>query len=298
MRKKKNPQLKDAEHQIKILSRSVDLSDDAIITISLNGIITSWNRGAELIFGYSAEEVLGMSLSILDPPFLVGETIELNELIKHEEKIHHYETLRLRKDGKIINVSLTLSSILDNFGNLAEILVIARDITKSKQAEEKLRRSEEIYRFNLEQTGQLMYDYDLRTDKCRWAGAIEEVTGYSLEEFQTFGKYIWNTIIQPLNMDRIHIKPQNKGKTGDRYKEELRLRRKDGTSICVENKGVYLKDNEGNPYEVLGVIKNITDLKAAVKKVEKSEDKYRSFVKNFHGIIYQRNEKLVVSLSY
>lgn len=118
MRQKENSKRKDTEHQIKILSKSVELSSDAIITTSPDGIIISWNRGAELIYGYLAKEILGKSISILEPPILVEETIELNELIEFEEQINNYETLQLRKDGKIINVSLTLSSIFDNSENL------------------------------------------------------------------------------------------------------------------------------------------------------------------------------------
>ena len=115
----------------------MESSGDAIITKSLDGIITSWNKGAEQIYGYSAEEVVGKPISILEPSTLVEETAELTELIKQGDKIHSYETLRLRKDGTIINVSLTLSPIYDASGELTAISVIARDITKSKNAEER-----------------------------------------------------------------------------------------------------------------------------------------------------------------
>ena len=91
----------------------------------------------------------------------------------------------------MINVSLTLSQVFDTSGKLTAISVIARDITRSKKAEEKLQKSEERYRIVTEQTGQVVYEYDLRTDKSSWAGAIEEITGYSFEEFQKFGKDFW-----------------------------------------------------------------------------------------------------------
>ena len=91
------------------------------------------------IYGYLAEEILGKSISILEPALLVEETKELVELIKQKDKIHHFETLRLRKDGKIKNVSLTLSPIFDNSENIITILVIARDITLRKKAVEELK---------------------------------------------------------------------------------------------------------------------------------------------------------------
>ena len=225
--------------ETEILTNILELSDDAIITKSFDDIITGWNKGAERIYGYLAKEVLGKPISILEPPTLVEETEELTELIEHGERIHHYETLRVRKDGKVINVLLTLSPILDVSGNPVAALVIARDITEREQGAEKLLRSKEIYRLITEQTGQLIYDYDLRTDRCTWAGAIEEVTGYNFKEFQMLGKYVWTTNIESLNINHASSKFHNRNVTGitrDRYKEELKFRRKDGTYIDVENR--------------------------------------------------------------
>ncbi|WP_440947419.1 PAS domain S-box protein [Methanosarcina sp. T3] len=282
-----------AEDQIQILANIVESSDDAIITESLDGTITSWNEGAEQIYGYSAKEILGKSMSVLEPPMLFEEMKELTELIKQGDKLHHHETLQLRKDGIIINVSLSISPILDTSENPVAALVIARDITNSKRAEEKLRRSEEIYRIATEQTGQVIYHYDLRTDRFSWSGAIKEVTGYSSDEFQKLGKHFWITNVQPLNMNCLDWNPQIMRKTGDRFKEELRLRRKDGTYIYVENKGVCLKDHVGQPYGAIGALKDITDWKLAIKKVEESEEKYSSFIQNFHGIVFQLDKNFV-----
>jgi PAS domain S-box-containing protein len=263
---------KKAEEKIKSLADIVESSFDAIITKSLDGIITSWNKGAEQIYGYSAEEVLRKPISILEPSILVAETEELAELIKQGDKIHNYETLRVRKDGTLINVSLTLSPVFDASGKLISISVIARDITKSKKAEEKLRKSEERYRTVTKQTGQVIYEYDLRTDKGIWAGAIEEVTGYSFEELQKFGKSFWITNISHADTGLVGEKILNDRNTGERYKEELVLRKKDGSSIYVENSGVYLTDGHDNyPYGAMGVLKDITELKLAIKNVVKSE---------------------------
>ena len=231
---------KMAEENRLHLASIVEYSNDAIITKSLDGIITGWNKGAEQIYGYSAGEVLGKPISILEPSILVEETEELAELIKQGDKIHSYETLRLRKDSTIINVSLTLSPVFDATGKLTAISIIARDITKSKKAEEELRKSEERYRIVTERTGQVVYDYDLRTDKCSWAGAIEEVTGYSFEEFQKFGKDFWIKNIYRTDKNHVNEKSHNVRMTGGRFKEELRLERKDGTCIYIENSGVCL----------------------------------------------------------
>ena len=113
---------KKAEEKIQILANAVESSNDAIVTESLEGIITSWNKGAEQVYGYSAEEILGKNVSILEPDNLKGEIKQLIEKIKQGEKIQHYETLRLKKDGTIINVSITLSPVFDASGKLAGYL--------------------------------------------------------------------------------------------------------------------------------------------------------------------------------
>ena len=284
---------KKAEEKILNMATVVESSNDAIITESLDGIIITWNKGAEQIYGYSAKEVVGKPISILEPSTLTEETKELAELIIQGDRIHHYETLRLRKNGMIINVSLTISPIFDASEKLIGILVIARDITRSKIAEEKLRKNEERYRIATEQTGQVIYEYDLRTDKITWAGAIEEVTGYSFEEIQRLGKEIWLKNIHLTDMDHGDEKYQSVRKTGGRFKQELRLRKKDGTCIYIENNGIWLTDYEGKPYGAVGVLKDISEIKLAIKNLEDSERKYRSFIQNFHGIAFQLDENFV-----
>jgi len=108
------------------LANTVESSNDAIITESVDGIITSWNKGAEIIYGYLAEEVLGKNFSILEPDNLKGEIKQFSEKIKMGEKIEHYETSRLKKDGTIINVSVSLSPVFDTSGKLVALSAIVR----------------------------------------------------------------------------------------------------------------------------------------------------------------------------
>ncbi|WP_449405458.1 PocR ligand-binding domain-containing protein [Methanosarcina horonobensis] len=134
---------KKAEEKIKILADAVESSDDAIITESLDGIVTSWNKGAEQIYGYSAEEILEKNVSILEPDDRKGEIKHLTEKIKHKEKIQRFRTLRLKKDGTIINISVTYSPIFDASGEPVAVSAIARDITERIRAEETLAKIEE-----------------------------------------------------------------------------------------------------------------------------------------------------------
>ena len=169
--------LKKAEEKIQTLANAVESSDDAIITKSLDCIITSWNKGAEKVYGYSAEEVLGKAISILEPDNLEGETEQLIEQIKQGKRIRHYETLRLRKDGTIINVSVTLSPVFDSSGELVAISTIARDITERKKAEEAIRLSNIYNRSLIEASLDPLVTIGPDGKITDVNGATEQVTG-------------------------------------------------------------------------------------------------------------------------
>ena len=132
-----------------------------------------------------------------------NESQKLTEMIKQGEKIRQYETSRLRKDGTIIDVSMTLSPVFDIFGELMAISVIARDITESKKAEERLHNSEERYRIVTEQTGQLIYEHDIEENKIYWAGTIEEITGYTQEELLNTGIKLWINNVHPEDQKKV-----------------------------------------------------------------------------------------------
>ena len=116
----------------------VDTTDDAIISKDLNGVITTWNNGAERIFGYTAEEVAGKSVSILIPPDRLHEEIAILERIRRGERVDHYETVRQRKDGGLIDISLTISPIRNATGEVVGASKIARDITERKRNDQQI----------------------------------------------------------------------------------------------------------------------------------------------------------------
>ena len=137
---------KKAEQATGLLAAIVDSSDDAIISKTLDGVITSWNRAAERIFGYSAREAIGQHITLIIPPDRRGEETEILERLKRGERIDHYETMRAGKDGTLVDISLTISPVKDAAGRIVGASKVARNITRQKENERALRESEERFR--------------------------------------------------------------------------------------------------------------------------------------------------------
>ena len=124
----------------------IESSGDAIISKTMDGIIASWNPAAERIFGYSESEAIGKPITVLFPPDRLAEEADLMERLARGERIVRYDTVRVRKDGSLVDVSVTLSPIMDGFGNIVRASKIAHDITERKRTEKSLRESTAVLR--------------------------------------------------------------------------------------------------------------------------------------------------------
>jgi PAS domain S-box-containing protein len=129
---------KRAEENAQRLASIVEFSDDAIVAKNLSGIVTSWNRGAEKIFGYTAEEMMGKPITIIIPHDRLDEEREILDRIRRGEHVEHYETVRRCKDGTLLDVSLTISPLKDAGGRITGASKIARDITERRRSQERL----------------------------------------------------------------------------------------------------------------------------------------------------------------
>jgi PAS domain S-box-containing protein len=142
--------LRKSEDALSRIAAVVESSDDAIISKSLNGIILSWNAGAERIFGYTPEEIIGKSILTLIPADLQKEEPEIINRLKKGERIEHYETVRLAKGGRRVDISLTVSPVKNSSGKIIGASKIARDITEEKKRKQAVRESEARFRTELE----------------------------------------------------------------------------------------------------------------------------------------------------
>jgi PAS domain S-box-containing protein len=137
-RKQTEANLRESEQQLRWLASIVQSSDDAIVSKNLDGIITSWNKGAERVFGYTAEEAIGQSITILNPPDRQNEESTILTRIRRGERIDHFETIRQRKHGSLIVVSLTISPVKNAEDKIVGESKIARDITEQKRSQEQI----------------------------------------------------------------------------------------------------------------------------------------------------------------
>ncbi|WP_085027683.1 PAS domain S-box protein [Ensifer aridi] len=162
-----------AERDSRYLAAIVESSSDAIVAKDLNGIVTSWNRGAERLFGYTADEMIGRSITVLIPPGHDEEEPRILRRIRSGERIDHYETKRQRKDGSLIDISLTISPVRDATGRIIGASKIARDITERRRAGAalamRLREQASLYRL---------------TERLQRAKDIEEVYQAALDAIQ------------------------------------------------------------------------------------------------------------------
>jgi PAS domain S-box-containing protein len=177
---------KKFEEQQLLIASIVNSSDDAIISKDLNGIITSWNKGAEKVLCFAFEEVIGRHISMIIPPELIGEEEAILSRVREGESLDHYETRRMRKGGVLIDVSITISPITDAAGNITGASKILRDITEWKRAEESIRQSEANYRQLFDNSPAPMWVIDEGSAAIVQANqACIKNYGYSEEEFRS-----------------------------------------------------------------------------------------------------------------
>src|SRR4029077_3712089 len=131
--------LRESEQRLRWLASIVESSDDAIVSKNLDGVITSWNSGAERVFGYSASDAIGQPITLVIPQHRQSEEREILTRIRRGERIDHFETIRQRKDGSLIHISLTVSPVKDADGTIVGASKIARDITEQKRNQEQIR---------------------------------------------------------------------------------------------------------------------------------------------------------------
>jgi len=254
---------KAAEESRLRLAKIVESSEDAIISKTLDGLISSWNAGAQRMFGYTEEEALGQPITILFPPELQNEENKILAKLRAGERIEHYETIRVTKAGKRVNVSLTISPIRDTSGRVAGFSKIARDITQRKWAEEALRASAE--RLRLAQRGARLgtFERDVRTGRITWSEGLESLYGLPPGSLDGKTTAFFKELIHPTDYEQAVRLIDDALKTGQPTEGEWRAVWPDGTVHWIAARWQVLMDANGEASRVVGVNMDITERKLA-----------------------------------
>ncbi|MEO8413444.1 MAG: PAS domain S-box protein, partial [Ginsengibacter sp.] len=236
----------------------VHSSDDAIISKNMNGIITTWNTGAERIFGYAAKEMIGQPIIKLIPADKTEEESNILSRLKRGERVDHFETKRITKDKKIIDVSLTISPIRDINGNIIGASKIARDVTKQKDAEKMILASEQKFRLLADSMPQFIWTGDAQGNLNYFNKSVYNFAGLTTEQIDQDG---WMQIVHPEDreenmriwMDSVH--------SGRNFIFEHRFRRDDGEYRWQLSRAIPQKDDDGNIQMWVGTSTDIHEIK-------------------------------------
>jgi len=256
------------QEEVALLASIVDSSDDAIMAKTPEGIITSWNRGAESLYGYTAEEIVGKPVSVLTHADRPNEMTEILQKIRLGQRVEHYETTRVRRDGKAISVSLTVSPIRDSAGKLVGVSSIARDITERKRADEKIRATSQYARSLIEASLDPLVTISPEGKITDVNEGSIKVTGVPREKL--IGTDFSDYFTEPEKAREGYQQVFSKGSVTD---YPLTIRHKDGRLTDVLYNASVYKDSRG---EVLGVFAAARDVTAS----RRAEQRFRTLIES------------------
>ena len=274
----------------------VESSDDAIISKNLDGVIVSWNRGAQRIYGYTEEEAVGKPITILVPRELVDEEDKILERVRAGESIEHYETLRVTKEEKGINISLSVSPIKDSSGRILGLCSISRDISDRKRgenarrlAEQEFAKANERLQLAMEAGAAGGWDYDLKTGKDVWFGAAHAQLGMTRDETLGSPKEFWDRVHGDDRERLEHALQVAKEKRED-FGEDVRVVWRDGTTHWLRSRGRFHYAANGEPERSVGISLDITERKRA----EEALLRYAAIVESSKDAIISKNLDAVI----
>jgi PAS domain S-box-containing protein len=268
-----------------LLAAIVDSSDDVIISKNLDGIITSWNKTAERVFGYSAREAIGSHITLIIPKDRLAEEDTIIARVKRGERLEHFDTLRQRKDGTLIDLSLTISPVKDSSGRIVGASKVAREITDRKRVE----RSIALLAAIVDSSDDAIVSKTLDGIITSWNKSAEHMFGYRPEE--VIGKHI--TLIIPhdrCDEEANIIERLRRGERIDHF--QTVRRRKDGSLIDVSLTISPVRDSAGN---IIGASKVARDISAPVRAAEllrDSEDQFRRLSQSLDTQVRSRTREL------
>lgn len=283
---------KDAafNYQQSLFRQLFDNSPLGIVLLDENGSVLNVNKGFIDLFQYSSAECSGKFLDdLIVPKDDVQLATELfNEVAAKNPVLR--EIKRKKKDNTLVDISLLAYPIIIN-EKVVGVFGIYSDITSQKEAGEKLKQNEERFRLVAVNTEQLIYDYNPVTGEISWAGAIEQLTGYAHEEFQSFDIQKWEEHIHPEDRQAALYLLDAAMKTAKNYDAIYRFKKKDNSYFTVEDHGTFLYDKNNQAVRMLGAMSDVTEKARAVEALRENENRYRSVVESLNQAYYEANSR-------
>jgi PAS domain S-box-containing protein len=273
-----------AERAGDLLAAIVDSSDDAIVSKTLDGIITSWNKSAERLFGYTREEAVGQHITLIIPDDRRDEEVKIVERLRRGERVDHFETVRLRKDGTLLDLSLTISPVKDAAGRVVGASKVARDITERKQVEQALAERARL----LDLSNDAIFVRDAADRITYWNQSASALYGYSREEAagRVTHELLRTEFPEPLERITEQLHRDN------RWTGELIHRHKDGSRIIVASRWALDRDDGGNQRRVLETNNDITQQKLNERALRESEERLRTLSDGLEIQVRGRTQEL------
>jgi PAS domain S-box-containing protein len=264
---------KGAEENLRLLANIVRSSSDAMVAMTIDGKITSWNPGAEQLYGYSSDEAIGELVHMLIPPHRSGEEEEILERVATGHKVELGDTERLRKDGSLVDISVTVSPIKDAVGNVVGASSISRDITERKRADRALRVLQEGFRSAFEHAPIGMALFSIEQDHGRLLEvnrSLSEITGYSTQQLLEIDL---SDISHPDDVELERpLKQQLLSGEIPNYRVEMRYVHRDGHPVWVVYNASTVQGSSDELLYGVAQVEDITERKRAEKELASISD--------------------------
>jgi len=256
------------------LTALIGSADDAIISKTLDGVITSWNKGAERIFGFTAEEAVGKPITIIIPPDHLDEEPEILARLRAGERIEHFETVRQHKNGKRLDISLTVSPIEGPDGKVVGASKIARDVTEQRQARRELDQASERLKLALAASHLGDWSWNAETDTVTFSETTARIFG--VPAGQEFSRDEMRALIYEEDRDQAIAAVDQAIATHNDYDVEYRIRRPDNSTawILAKGRGIYASD--GSVTGMLGFVQDISEIKRTENTLRAQADALRT----------------------
>ena len=261
-----------------LLAAIVASSEDGIISKTLDGVITSWNRGAERLFGWTAHEAIGQSIHLIVPPELREQERDILDRLRRGERIEHLDVERRRKDGSSVHVSVMISPVYDRHGHIIGASKTARDITARKDWEERLREQRDVMQLAMSTARMGAWTRDLVLDTVWWSPEFAEIFGMSPDDTHYTRERLFE-FLKVEDRERLRRIVETAIKEHKDYAVDFEFRHaRSGEWRWMESRGRAEFAPDGRPIKLYGVVIDITERRRAVEALQEADRRKDEFL--------------------